>query len=380
MDIKEYFNKKRELQSRLLGLLDDEDGSDDDIQAFLDYIQTSKIKEDQNEMLKFIQLILRISENHHRTPSFFSKIYQILNFIEKEIKQTFSNYTNIELYNFFKDSKQILLFLINSKILKLDDDVISVILEKSDKFYFFNEIKSMIEKNDKKEIEKEISNIKNFDEKRSKGENDSYVCQLIRQDLVEEFVSYVTRTNLSLSKKIARSIFETNSFLIDKEPTLIEYAAFFGSIQIFHYLRMEGVPLTPSLWLYSIHARNADLIHLLEENHVDPEGESYDEYLEEAIKCHHNEIANYIQNNLMKTFDDFDDFLSFGNVSEIAFDKEVTSYAFRDCNYEFLPEKPDNPFLFSYACKYNYLNLVKLFLKTREFDVNYKIILKTKFF
>ena len=64
---------------------------------------------------------------------------------------------------------------------------------------------------------------------------------------------------------------------------------------------MNGVELTPSLWL----------IHLLESNKVAPpkfvnesekEGDiSNDDYIEcmiESIKCHHNDIADYFETNL----------------------------------------------------------------------------------
>ena len=93
----------------------------------------------------------------------------------------------------------------------------------------------------KQEIEQEMKNIYpdifvNFEEKRQKGENDSYLCELIRTDSIEDFISYVNQKNISLSSKIKSSIFETNSFLVEKEPSLIEYTAFFGSIQIFQYL------------------------------------------------------------------------------------------------------------------------------------------------
>ena len=56
----------------------------------------------------------------------------------------------------------------------------------------------------------------------------------------------------------------------NKNTTLIEYSAFYGSIQIFNFLRMNNVELSPSLWLYAIHGNNAELIHLLEENKVEP--------------------------------------------------------------------------------------------------------------
>lgn len=105
--------------------------------------------------------------------------------------------------------------------------------------------------------------ISSFEKKCRIGENDSYICTLIRKDSVEEFISYINRINLSHSSKIKPSIYETNSYLIDKEPTLIEYAAFFGSIQIVQYLKYNEVQLNFSLWFYSIHSNNAELIHFL---------------------------------------------------------------------------------------------------------------------
>ena len=101
-------------------------------------------------------------------------------------------------------------------------------------------MKEFLEEKQQKQIEEEITQkykeeISIFEKKCQLGENDLCICSLIRSDSVEEFVSYVNRKNLSLLTKIKPSIYETNSFLIDKEPTLIEYAAFFGSIQIIQY-------------------------------------------------------------------------------------------------------------------------------------------------
>lgn len=52
------------------------------------------------------------------------------------------------------------------------------------------------------------------------GENDDFICTLIRNDSIEDFVTYVNQTNLSLTSQIKPSIYETNSYLIDKEPAL----------------------------------------------------------------------------------------------------------------------------------------------------------------
>ena len=136
--------------------------------------------------------------------------------------------------------------------------------------YLYPKIKEFIDEKLQKQIEELIlqkysETISSFEEKCQIGENDSYICSLIRSDSVEEFISYVNRTNLSLLTKIKPSFYETNSFLIDKEPTLIEYASFFGSIQIIQYLKYNKVPLTSSLRLYAIHSNNPELIHFLEE-------------------------------------------------------------------------------------------------------------------
>lgn len=99
----------------------------------------------------------------------------------------------------------------------------------------------------KEKTAKKSSSNNTFNQKRKIGENDSYLCQIIRQDSIEDFISHVNRLNMSLHIKIKRSAFETNTFLIMNDPTLIEYATFFGSIQILQYLRMNNVELTPSL-------------------------------------------------------------------------------------------------------------------------------------
>ena len=122
---------------------------------------------------------------------------------------------------------------------------------------------------------------------------------MIRQDSVEEFIKYVNQKNFLLTSKVNRSIFETNTFLIENEPTLIEYAFFFGSIQIFQYLKTNNVDLSTSLWLYAIHSKNAEMIYFLETNSIQPPENTYETCIIEAIKCHHYDIAIYIKDNLL---------------------------------------------------------------------------------
>lgn len=130
------------------------------------------------------------------------------------------------------------------------------------------------------------------------------MCSLIRQDSVEDFIIYINKNIVSLTNfLIEPSLFESNSILNDSQKvTLIEYAAFYCSIEIFQYLLLNGCELPSSLWKYVIHGRNAELIHILKENHVD--GQDYIECVEESIKCHHNEITDYIINSLVNLDED----------------------------------------------------------------------------
>ena len=75
---------------------------------------------------------------------------KIIAFLKNEIKQTFSN---IEIFNIFKNSKIILLFLIKENIITIDETIAEIMMKK-EKYkqmkypeYFYNEIKEFI-KND----------------------------------------------------------------------------------------------------------------------------------------------------------------------------------------------------------------------------------------
>ena len=59
--------------------------------------------------------------------------------------------------------------------------------------------------------------------------------------------------------------------MYDKSVNLIEYASFFGSIQIFKYLYLNGcksnISQNSSIMVYAIHGCNEEIIHILEKNH-----------------------------------------------------------------------------------------------------------------
>ncbi|KAK8844186.1 hypothetical protein M9Y10_024391 [Tritrichomonas musculus] len=300
-----YILDKKDIYEHVLSFLEKDDSNDRDFLDLLQYIHSKRIRRNRQEYELFLRMIISIANTHHRSQSFFTKIEILLLQLGEEIKHIFSN---ADIFSIFSSNKKILLFLIENKIITVDQNICIEIFNLNEPngtrycHFFFPEIKPFIKEETIKHIENELLSIDsnifhNFDKKRHEGENDSYICSLIRNDAIDDFISYVNQSNLPLTIQISPSLFETNSYLIENTTTtLIEYAAFFGSTQIFHYLRMNNVELNPLLWYYSIHSKNAELIHFIESNGVKPETKTYDDYLIEAIKCHHNDIAEYIQN------------------------------------------------------------------------------------
>lgn len=222
----------------IINFIDDENSKLKDLEAQNGYVNISKY------LYQILKLIINLSNNHHRNSNFYNNIDQILLHLKRDI---INNFTNLEIFKICKSNKRILLFMIENNIISLNN----TILEKLSKIKYKNlGYQSYLSLETDKLPDK---NTDNFETYRKNGENESYICAIIRKDEIIDFVSYATRANLKLTSKIQPSIFETNAFLMNKELTLIEYAVFFGSIEIIKYLYLNGVPLTQSLWFYSIH-------------------------------------------------------------------------------------------------------------------------------
>ncbi|KAK8894012.1 hypothetical protein M9Y10_022444 [Tritrichomonas musculus] len=372
MNVREFIEKKKKMQEYLLEFIEREDEEEENFLNFQDFCDYQNVTMNKHEMKALLYLIIKIADNHHRTNNFFAKIEQILIKIKEAIMKFFSN---SEIFKIFKSNKRLLLFLIEEKMITIDENIHSDMMQNkmAENYYseyFSLEIKQMEEEEEINEFSKEEIEI--FKEKRKMGENDDEVCEMIRKDLIEEFITYVKKTNSSIKKFIKPSIFETNSFLLkNQNVTLIEYAAFFGSIQIFRYLYKNGCKLTESLWLYAIHGDDAEIISILEENEIQPPDDSFDECIKESIKCHHNHIVNYFLNNYMN-----------GNHEKIDFKQNfndnIASYFFHYYNFSYFPNEcflNKNVFyVFCYACKYDYYPIVKCLIEANRIDVNEKII------
>ncbi|KAK8839879.1 hypothetical protein M9Y10_031592 [Tritrichomonas musculus] len=372
MDIPDYLAEKKHLQTCILDYLDK--GKNIIMEnSLIKLLNDPKYLADKAELKAVLYLISRITNNHHRYTVFYDKIKEIFTHFKDPIAK---NLSNREIFDIFRSNKRILLLLIKEKYLEVDQSISNSIqrsnfLKANYISYFLPEIKNFIDEQTRKEIKKDLLEVSNnnfglFDDKRNVGENDSDVCNLIRKDSIDEFVKFADKNYLSFKSTIEESIFETNPFLIGKKPSLIEYASFFGSIQIIKFLVSKKVELTPSLWLYAVHGNNQELLTYLRDNSVQPPDASFKSCLVESIKCHHNEIADFIQNNLLSIQSD-------EKVDDIIF-----SNALKYLNYVLINQDLNDILVFYYLCQNDNLTLVEKLLNEKDLSskINTKIVLK----
>ena len=372
MEISDYFEAKTNLQKNLLEYIDDYEDNYEEIKLNLfDILENDESLKEKNEFILLIHLIVVISNNHRRYAGFFKKIEEILLYIKERIIQFLSN---DEIFDIFQTNKRMIIFLLENNLINLNDRIVYIL--KLPKYQVPNKnyidyFKPEIDKFDGIYDEDDFENYEDFIQKRKIGENENYLCQIIQKDLINEFVSYSSQLNINLNSKIKYSIFETNAFLINKNPTIIEYSAFYGSFQIFKYLYMNECELTSSLWLYAIHGNSSEIINFLEENHIKPKNGSYEKCLIESIKCHHNDIYEYIFENLFQygKSDESNDTYNYLNTKKIKFYNFVIFD--RHCY--------NNRFAFYDFCQYNYFQIVNLILNEVEgFDENEKQVFEER--
>ena len=180
---------------------------------------------------------------------------------------------------------------------------------------------------------------------------------MIRKDQVNEFISYTKKHKIKLDSEIDESIYETNQFLIDKSfYSLIEYAAFFGSVKIVKYLHNK-VELDKSLWLFAIHGRNIKLINFLKEKNIELTDETYKKCFIESIKCHHDDMLEILED------------IDFKKVDKSAFLSGLEFY-----NFNYLQSKKIKQSALYNFCEYDYCFFVNELLKDIDTDINNPII------
>lgn len=218
-EIKHYFDEMQTIHQYILHNYLESDDYENTLQSFS--IIFPGIRENKHKLKCTLHIIAKMANNHYRSEDFWPKIEKILLFFKENIKQSFSNE---EIFTIFKSNKRIILFLLNNNILNPQKTFLlhlSIQKYKNHKYFIFlfNEFKKIYSERFV-ENNKEIVDDQFFDQKRQIGENCSELCKLIQKDSLNEFISYVNVNNVDLNLKIEQSIFETNPFLIKKQPTM----------------------------------------------------------------------------------------------------------------------------------------------------------------
>lgn len=197
--VKDYLEKMKKIQKLFLDFIDNEDRTEENfqnlLQLFIEY--NPKMQENKLDIKEIIELIVNISNNHNRSSHLIEKITLILNNIKGEIQKYFSN---DEIYKMFKDNKRLLLYLFDEKIIEVNKYIYSQMTNDQNlnsycyPMYFSAELKTFIKNVDEEELELFDKEYENFEENRHKGENESYICQLIQDDRIEDFIIFLKRT------------------------------------------------------------------------------------------------------------------------------------------------------------------------------------------
>ena len=201
MNIEEYFDKIKSIQSEFLEFIENDENVEGNFQNLFLILEDKKIRYNKHDLRLFLHHVASISANHRRGKNFFAKIERVIQIFKSEIRKY---YLNSEIFSIFKRDKRILLFLIEEKILIFDEYVARKMInekyvKKKYPQYFAPEISAFKDRHwfprhgdDSKnewidEINKKLPD--RFHEFRKIGENERYICELIRNDNVIDFVS-----------------------------------------------------------------------------------------------------------------------------------------------------------------------------------------------
>lgn len=355
-DIQDFIEKMKRFQEMMLKFIDTEANPEAEYDNLIRFFEEQQVQSDQSILKSILQILIKISSNLHRGLNFFGKIEQIIKYFENTIKSYFDN---INIYRIFKGNKRILLFLINENILEVDKQVANCIAHKNHSYpsYFAKEIRPFVSADFYQRISRGLP--PDYEEKRNIGENDSYICQLIRNDSIDEFIECMNQDTMvdksiqvNGSYLIKDSIFETNSYLLKGNITLIEYAAFFGSINIFNYLRQIQGYDQLNLFTFAVLSRKSELIDILKKDDI-----SYmKHYFINAIMFHYNDIANQLKE---RYFNDDQKLM-----------KYVNSIAIKYHNYFFISNDFSDQYSLFDLCKHGHHNIVKILLRDNNININ----------
>lgn len=317
IDLNGIYNKLKKDTSFFINLQSNlQDISEFKYESVFSYIENS-IDINYSNLYEILLLIVSI---FHSRPKQKQNIMNLLTLMKDHIQKFF---TSDELIKIFSSCRRLLVYLYENDFININSIENEFLLYDDRFLLFYPEIRNQDENKFKKSmiiiwlskfvnsIEK-VMTIEEFKEKRRIGHDHSVVSQIIRDDDIEKLQKYISNTNFDINSKIPPSVFESDSFL-NQSPSLIEYSAFFGSINIFKFLLLQlgktdyfnNEKNIIKLYEYSITGGCSEIIHLVEGinsilNIIDKK------CMKLSIAYHQNKINEYIhdKSNIPYTLDD----------------------------------------------------------------------------
>lgn len=370
-----YYNLLEELREKMLPFIELQEQlleiDETKIDEILEYIQENQLTSNKtlfNEILQSINLVVQAR------PLNLQFYIDLLLKLKDDI---LINFSSNDLWHIFRIHKNVLLSLYEEKCIDFQTVRKFCYDDKEYLKFFFVEVKENDEKffNERiryLDIEKFFIdiNIEEFKKKRKVGHSEWEVARIIRNDSIDEFQNFFSQSNMNLTEKVPPTIFESDEVVNSKftpMPTLIEYAAFFNSVNIFKFLWMnlQSMVTSPNLPKYAICGGCYDLIHICEkENQVLKFDE---ECVSSAIEYHHMEIVDYLHDSV-----------------GIEYTIWLLQRSIRCFNLEAIfiileadPKLANASDVYGmtalhFACERGHLELVKFLLTLKKFNLNFK--------
>lgn len=315
MSIKQYLKDMKNIHKCLLDFIEQPEKKEKEYQNLLNLLEEKQILTDKHMEISFLYMIQKIFYYHSRSSGLLSKLNDILIFLKDSINKNFANY---ELPKGIKNNSFISSVIFPGKEAIQDD-------KKSD-------------------------------------DDENRIYSLIQDDSLQEFIDQIHQSSISIidatiPQKISDSFFFFKNQL---KITLIEFAAAFGSVEIFKYLMSNGAKLSKRLWIHAIYGNNIEIIQILNQEKIEPDDTTFCECLLLSIQCNHNNIARFIQKSLYKK-----------NQSN---EGKILEQCLGSYNFEFIQNDQIDQNSLALLCKYDYFILVNLLLNDKNIDVNKQYI------
>lgn len=308
------------IHEELVNFFDIEVEKTEELNAFLELLNHSDLINNSTDMYLFLQSLGTIFNFHYEPLSQFSYIKKIIQNLSDRIKTLLNQ---DQLFYIALKSKLYLMILLETNVLdkyRFIQNLIHLEPKSELLLYLTPEVNEYIESQrdnfdpivkqhllcpDISDDEDEQINsferlnisIDEYIELREKGENTSKFCLEIRENNFNDF-DIKMQKGMEINMKLNNQLYDSCEYPLkeDKMPNLFEYSAYKGSIEICKFLSLHEAKLEDQCWFYTIHGRNADLIHLIEELKIECD---YQKAFRYAIKCHNNAIADYIFNQYL---------------------------------------------------------------------------------